>query len=77
MGDGPVAGTTQVGIGDEAGPQRMGRVGDRVDTGALDRALYQVVDGLGAEAAGDSLVAGGDGAEDRAGADGRELGSGA
>ena len=48
MGYGPVARAPQVGVGDEAGPQRVGRVGERVDAGPLDSALYQVVDGLGA-----------------------------
>jgi hypothetical protein len=44
---------------------------------ACQVALYQVVDGLGAKAPGDDSVAGRDGPEDRAGADGGQLASGA
>ena len=69
VGDRPVARPPQVGVGDKAGPQRVRRVGEGVDAGALDGSLYQVVDGLGAEAAGDGPVAGGNGPEDGAGAD--------
>ena len=51
-------------------------VGERVKAGPLDSALYQLVEGLGSEAPGDGPVAGRHEPEDRAGADGGELGPG-
>ena len=36
VGYGPVAGAPQMGVGDKAGPKRMGRVGERVKTAPLD-----------------------------------------
>jgi len=32
-----------VGVGDEAGPERLGGVGERVDAGQFDSSLYEVV----------------------------------
>ncbi len=39
VGYGPVAGAPEVGVGDKAGPERVGRVGERVDAGPLDGGL--------------------------------------
>ena len=57
MGYRPVARPSQVRVGDEAGPQRVGRVGERVDAGPFDGSLYEVVHAVPAEPAGYGPVA--------------------
>src|SRR5450759_3985659 len=65
VGDGPVGGAAQVGVGDEAGPQAVRAVRGGVNPGPGDRGLHQGVDRLRVQRPGEHTVAGADRTEQR------------